>query len=1752
MKKYFLIITALFSALLCAGLSVNAFINSSNPMIDDVSTRIPLWKEYYKAENADRPEKQLEILSQIKKEAISKRYSYDFWEAAHTYVDVAVRRNWKLRDSLRSNMKKEVESYDEPIVTYVYSRGYEYENTNSLLDFILSEKRLATSCNKEFYPDLLSSRKFGEYLSEHIGNDRLALLWDRYLDNDKAAYKYLKEEVGSGYPMSAILEYLEIQDLDSKVRTDSLLAFVKKYDGKAVALFAEEDLLGDEFLILSRKNANAQAFRDLYEKCRTFEKKRKAFGRDEAALVSDMRDVERLISTLTGKSLQLEESGDTVFVKLRNLDKAEFKLADKEGKVVLSKDINTHNDKFYVFDTVKVVIPATLMDGEYAYSATSGKLSDKAIFRKFTISIARQNTYEGVGVYVADYKTGKPFESVDLTLYVSDKKVAELKDFKLKSGFTYLPESFVSKIDKNKNCNIQASTKDGRLSKNLYVSGFYGEQKLVYDGPDFFAKTFTDRGAYNPGDTVHFKAVWFQTGEKRKVLPAGEKITVTLYDSESNEVESKDLKTNEFGSVATEFVLPEGLRNGEFSIDTEYEYKDDSYEFSSYFTVDDFILPTFNVEFDKQEKTYFPGDEVVVKGKVESYSGRSLSSAKISYTCESSEGKLVSEGDVRTEEEGRFEIRFNSEKGISYQGITVTVKIVDGTGETKSFNTYVRVTDYLSLDLVVNNNVNAQYRLSPGGYNYKTRYLIDKDSIDLRLLVLQAGADGNEVFPLKVRLTDKKGKTVFSKVVDSGRTVLDLSDVEDGVYTIETSFAKESKFRLQGDVSVELVKMSGKTVDFPMFSYFESKGIVGDEIRAKFATSAGKVWAVAEVFAPNHKLLDYQVFEMNGELGKTSSVKNISFKFKPEYPENVLLCIFYFKDSETVNYSAEYKREKSKYDLPLSFSRFEDKTLPGRNYEISLKTSALAEVLAAIYDKSVDRIQPNGWSGYSGGYSDVSYPSIDAVSGRVGESMGKEVILYGARSMRSFTKSMSYEISDSASPNAMESSALEEVVVANGASSSVLEEVVVTKGASSAAVRENFANTLAFEPFLKPDKDGNVTLKFKTSDKLSTYTVQVFAHDKNVNNAVISREFMVSLPVQLSVVEPKYLYESDKFRFSVQLTNSSDKAVNGKVQLYLYDTKDYKNAVPVSEQSVSVSLQKAEAKSHAFDVEIPKDAEVVGLKAVFVPDEGDFSDAVFVSVPIYKNRQVITESHSAVLLSGKNEQELVEKLRSEFANGSGYGAEYKTISVMDMVKEALPSKFEPYSDNIISLTETFYVRKLARKLGVEVKSEVSDEQILEKIYALRQSDGGFAWFAGMHSSPVLSEIVLERMLKLKDMQLFDFEAEPTVKYLDKVFTGNDIPEYLGGISVMQYLYIRSFYPEIRFTSKFSDTETETKTRKKMDSYLFPKRNIGLTGQILNKARRIRTLYNFIYSDNGKKLAAEFGLKSTSLKRYSKLMEADVTSLLEYAVSHSESTYYYPNAVLPFRGLLESEAYAHSVISDLLSLYASAPGVKSSTKANEVAEGIRLWLMLQKETQKWDETPDFVNAINSVMEASGTTKDVKILVMTKSFEKDFADVKASGNDMRIERKFFVERANTDDKGKRVMAYEPLSEGAVLNVGDRIRAEYRIWNKENRSFVRIIAPREAGLRPVYQLSGMYGYRFTPLYRGVYTISPIGYRNVTATSTDYYFDVYPEENTTVYEDFYVTQHGRFSAPVVEVRSEYAPHYRANGDFTGELNVF
>ena len=1823
MKKNTLILALTAITITLTTLTMSAFWNSKKKSAETDSeghVLVALWADYEQAVSLDRPAKQVEILSKIKSEASEKRLAWDFYDAAKKYVSDAASRNWKLQDSLKLKLGEEIAKFDEPVMSFVWKLSKGDETAEAIFEYVRANaKRLEASCNQPFWTSYdgrssVPGISGSGFVKEFYANDYQYALWTLLAKNFYTGKLFadiaeaLAEYQGDSYPLGAFLEYVKLEKswrneegkTSASVKKSSLEAFAGKYAGKAVSMFAKAFLLEMEFSSLGEKKAGSDEYKVLYDKCAAFEKERTAFSGVESKVVGDLTTVENLCSHLTAKSVEVRIKDGKILVLLQNLKSATLSMSPDEAgsKTVLSESLANPKCSFYVKDTVSVDLPV-VDDGDYVIVAKNGMNVSSRRFGSHRISVASRTDSRGKCIYAAGWKSGKPLECADLQLYKNGKVIASCADFKF-DGFTPLPQELVSVMKDNVYYTLTCSYKgeDGfmRKSEQLSLNSWYN---TVDSGDDakvrLCGEIFTDKSAYNPGETLEFKVLLYNTEGRNnaRVAPQGTECKVVLKDAQDNEVSSQLLTTNEFGSLAGKFALPKGLRNGYWYVNVLAGGK--KLLAVKPVRVDEFVLPTFDLEFDKTETLFFPGDEVAVSGRVRSLSGHPVSSANAVYEV-TSYGEKIDSGKLKMSRDGSFVVSFKALLSQWSRYYNVEVRISDDTGETHEYSRAIWVADELTLELELANEVEGQAFATDEKSEVTPRRWQRRESVSIlrgnvASVKMDVLSDDGEAVPVKVKYTllNERGTTLLSGEAASGEAEnLDLKSCPSGLYTIKADAQARSQsgkeYTDSSSLRILLVNDSMTVLDAPVKDFimpFAQQVTEGENASIWFGMADdAPVWAIAEIFGKKANVLDIKFVQLSGMRGKGGSLVKMEFPYKKEYPDAVLAKVFYFRNGDSVSYSYEFHKVRKSDILPLEFSAFEDRTLPDTEYTFSVKTAPETECLAAVFDKSSELIEPNHWQVYSPVEYNVCTISCNTSPGSVDADGRDDVIAYGsARKSKApvfyamnARADVEMECAEDAAP-VMESKSLE---CGSGAE-------------AEPAIRDNFASTLTFQPFLRPDKNGNLSFSFRTDGTLSTFIVSLYAHDRSMRNSALRREMTVSLPVKVNVMAPEYLYRSDNYRLAVGLSSVAENDVEGTLTLNIYKGGDYKalessGAKPVSVQSMRVKVPAGESLRSLFDVnvnELIPECGTLGFKVVFKAETGGnaFSDAMFVPVSVYPDTQRLTEAQSAVLLAGADQDALISRLRKMFVNADGDNAEVKVLSILDMVHDAVPSKVEPAGNDVLTLSEALYVRRLsdalraAGRMPARDSVVLSDEELMKKMLACHNADGGFGWFEGMSSSPVITAVLLERCAKMLKAGLLDGSEAvagdaasaknveevlaSAVKYIDKRQFAylQAIPFWCGGLSDSQYMYVRSMYASVKFTDWDSVSgilgrlfgKRAKQFRSDAKAYLVPSKERGLNGSLLDKARRLSTLIRLSSSSDGIALAKSWGVRINAGARLEKSVEADVASLLEYAVMHKDDGMYYPNAVMPFRGLLESEAYAHSMLCDLLSGYAfrmqsAGKGSVNASEAKRVADGIRLWLMLQKETQHWEATPDFVDAINSVMEGDAAVKSTKVVVLSAVTDLPFAEVKASGNGFTVERKFYrigAGSGTTADKAGR----QEIRPGDRVNVGDKIVAEYVIHNDENRSFVKLSAPREAAFRPANQFSGRYGWWLSPLrIADWYSFTPQGYRNVKSALTEYYFDSYPEENTVISEEFFVTQTGTFSAPVVTIESLYAPHYRAN----------
>lgn len=1717
-----------------------------------------LWNSYSAASDADRPQEMTEVLGQIRDESFRRRLAWDYYDSSVKYVEAAARRNWKLRDSLNREVREGLADFGSPLLVWLYDLETYSVSQDSLYNYIVRNASvLRKDCNRSVYSGCSPFehagplRRFSVLAGDLISNDYEFVLWSlwlrRYNPSDRKGnvYGLLKALYEGTYPHEALMNYATISHVFPISERRRMLEDMKdEYAEKAAGLIAVQDLLRmelDEMEGVS-ESEDYLAFR---EKLRSLEKIRSSFRGNERRIADCCTGALQMLEELDSKKLSVCIKDSEAEFLLRNMERLRVRVTAGDT-TVLEQWLYNQKRSFYAYDTLRMSL-AGLDDGEYVVRCSDGHDEvGRYLYEKNTLSVAYRDVSDDDGmlkrgIYVTDYKTGKPFRSVDVSLYDTKGKLVYEEDAVDLEGFTDIPMSFYDRIEAGSESNhhliVSVKEDDGRFRRSRTMTLPQRKPSVFQKYGNGVASTLMfDRNAFNPGDTVKCKAVLYQNGKygDMKVIGSGLDVSLELRDSKGEIMETRSCRTNEYGSVAGEFVLDGVERNGRHSITVVY---DDRPVGKKFFTVDEYVLPDFDLEFEKSDSLYLVGDTVTLYGTVRSYSGHPLTSAHVRYTV-SLNGDPSSDGVLEIGPDGRFKIMYVAETESGNCYASVEVRVTDDTGETYRFVH----TEYFSSSLYphaeVTNAVGGGIYYWPAGTardTVRSKCIVDDDVLNV-LCELK-----NE--RLRYSLTHE-GEAVHEGTVMSGDTLsLDISSLPSGIYQFAlTSTGRDGYGRtVTGASRIEIfrTRTEDESVAVPVDYMF--RPLEGGDISFQAGSGVGPLWAVAELFGEDSRLLDTRNIMLGGASGEERTLMSYAMGYCSGYPDVVKLVVTGFRNGKVIRWIHDYERPVEQDRMSVVVERMDDRTGPGQECRISLRSNPETEILAAVFDKSTERIQPNEWRRVYDRRNFLSIhfnalPGADYYSGET--CLSTDGLRFQNKAAGNY---VSVEEEYEAIPFVLADSAMESV-----------------------EIRDEFASTLAFEPFIRPDEEGLAELRFRTSDKLSTYVISLFAHDKNMNNTVQRREMLVTLPLKVSLREPGILYAGDRYVLNASVSNSSDRQIDGVITLEVYDGAECEGMEPLQTHVTEVSIEPMGNASAGFAVDVPSGTDALGFRLVFVADKA--KDGVFVTVPVNEPVQELVEAHSAVLLPDISREDVMDSLKAAFVNVSALGAEYKELKLSELLTEALPLSSEEVGRDLVSQCNFLYVNLLGYELHSRFGT-VSAADLLpyakaamegfERILDYVRPDGGFAWLSGMKSSPVMTAFVLESFAALRDRRLldvlpelfgedclddFDEAVRSAVLYLDSsFFTPAVKPDRIDRLSLCQYLHVRSCYAGVPFDQERAKSSLGAEAWKdftgSVNSVLAPGKRESRTGADMpDKVRMMRMLMNLEGSEAGMRLASSWGVAKSS--RMSKAFHAELMSLIEYAVAHPDGGWYYPNAVLPWRGLLESEAYVHSMICDLYRDVISAGGYGKKSFDDEdmdlmtrISDGIRIWIMLQNETQQWAADPGFMSAAASVYDGSDDVRDTRILVMKKRYARAFDEIASSGNGMKISVDYYLEAGD----GMRNV----IAPGDSLRVGDKVVAVYSLWSRENRSFVRMSVPRAACLRPEEQLSG-WQWRMYRFHGGM---SPQCYREVKSDRTVYWMDVCPEEHTVIEEDMFVTQEGVFITPVHEVECLYAPHYRANG---------
>lgn len=935
-----------------------------------------------------------------------------------------------------------------------------------------------------------------------------------------------------------------------------------------------------------------------------------------------------------------------------------------------------------------------------------------------------KNTYE---FFVVDRSTGKPVPNAKIEIY---KLPGTWRNSMLTHVETIpVNKQGVAKYNKEIPNNdvfyhAIAGNDKGSLISNL-PGVFYEYSDNNSNNQDNESITiFTDRSLYRPGQTVFFKAIVLKNTDDQNLLVSDKSIEIKLFDANNQEISTQTLTTNDFGSIAGEFILPQGLLTGGFSLRTDNG--------SVYFNVEEYKRPTFEISFEKIEQTYKFNEEVVIKGKAESYSGVKLQNASVSYRISRQQiwwrywggrDEHFAEGFTTTDNNGTFEIRFTPEKtdtsnsGRMAYSFVVEASITDVNGETQNATYNVNVGDVSMLLEVEFPNESVMEKSSIKGVRISAKNL-DGNNID---------ANGTfQVFSLND--ADTINKQVFNgSFITGDQPELDkrIASLPSGKYKIKLESVDSNNNKVNAES------------DFVVYSYSDSKPPYKTNNWLVIKKNSFSKDLPAEViFGASDKVnLLYEVWQDSSLLERKWIILNnennlFKFSYKPEYKNGVSVMFTYVKDEIFYTNKVDLNLEREVKGIDIKLSIFRDKIMPGsaEQWMVTVKDKkgnpANSEIIASMYDFSLEQILPTtDWDLYLSQVPLYRNPSVlqQDISFGTNRSFGNFNISYKMMNAFYFDRFNWFDFSFNSiilsravigfgvAKNAsavrgseqMDMLAESEVITTGYATQSKSESAVLpppsdTQEPQEPQIRRNFNETAFFYPQLRTNSEGETQIDFTVPESNTKWRFRILAHDKELNIGKTEAFTISQKELMVTPNLPRFFRHGDKTSINTKISNLSDSTLKGNVELVFFNPVDDKiiDDIKLDNNSQTFSLEMGASSNVSWAFIVPENIDLIGVR--IVAQNKLFSDGEQHALPVLSNRLLVTENMRMDIQGNETKSFKMEKIAnisSKTSENYRLTLEFTSNAAWYAI-QSLPVLSNPDNDNSVSWFASFYANSL--------------------------------------------------------------------------------------------------------------------------------------------------------------------------------------------------------------------------------------------------------------------------------------------------------------------------------------------------------------------------------------------------------------------------------------------------------------------------
>jgi len=922
---------------------------------------------------------------------------------------------------------------------------------------------------------------------------------------------------------------------------------------------------------------------------------------------------------------------------------------------------------------------------------------------------------------------------------------------------------------------------------------------------------YTDRAIYRPGQPVYFKGIILERNGEATAIKPNQSTRVIFNDVNGQRIGEQTFTTNEFGSFNGTFTIPTGRLTGNMIISNESgsvsvsveEYKRPTFEILTNPVSGNFRL---GEEVRMTGKALnFAGNPVA--GAQVAYrvirTGRFPFRDRYWYwpVNPGPEAEIIS-ATALTDSNGCFRIGFTAfpdpeieKRSNPVFDFTISIDVTDLNGETQSVRQVVTI-GYVSLLLghnlgdkvnlsgdtllrISSTNLNGKFtptlvnikleRLLQPGRPYKSRMWGTPD------LVVMNREDFRKQFPFDIfgreddPTTWEQTETLFDKTIDSSA---------DSLVRITTLLRKHPDFNSGNSVMIKepgsyLLTMEAtdpfgekviskhiftafnpgsREVPYPTFNWFvplKTSGEPGETARFMIGSKENNVNVIYEI-----RYRDTLIAREFLKINNRAMILEIPIteKFRGNFSVNFMFVKHNRVFQNTQLITVPYTNKK----LGIAFETFRGILEPGAKeaWKISVTRSdgfpAGVEMLAAMYDASLDQFRSNEWSfNIYQRFHGVSPWDVDnsfrVISGFLNHMRSSEESYIDIPGIRLNWFGLSYfggyyrdrlSRTGMGGPEVMmaesKGSVLKEGIPPVPENQAVLNDETVegseteqtedpgterTPAVTTQAlqVRTNFNETAFFYPSLVTDSSGNLYLSFTMPESLTRWKLMGLAHTRSLDFGQFEKELVTRKELMVFPNWPRFFRQSDTVVLSIKVVNLSAKDITVTMSLEMVNAitrqlldsilvmpagAETGNRLPGPATKQEILIPGNQSKQLSWTLAIPLAADLSMMQCRVTARSEHFSDGEERLIPVLTNRIMVTES-MPMAVKGKTSAEFTfDKLIGSVKNATGSLKNYRlTLEFASnpawYAIQALPSLNDRRYNSADGVFNAFYSNSLA-------------------------------------------------------------------------------------------------------------------------------------------------------------------------------------------------------------------------------------------------------------------------------------------------------------------------------------------------------------------------------------------------------------------------------------------------------------------------